>query len=66
VFPSLGSGLLRVKPYIKFLIVLMWMTWGNLIWGSVLPALYCLTDKVGGPRVQVSYNRETNLRKVTA
>jgi hypothetical protein len=33
--------------------------------GSALPALCWLTDKVDGPRVQVSYNRETNLRKVT-
>jgi hypothetical protein len=30
-----------------------------------LPALYWLTDKVGGPRVQVGYNMETNLRNVT-
>jgi hypothetical protein len=30
-----------------------------------LPALYRLTDKVAGPRVQVGYNMETYLKSVT-
>jgi hypothetical protein len=33
--------------------------------GFGLARLCWLTDRVGGPRVQVGYNRETNLKKVT-
>jgi hypothetical protein len=32
---------------------------------NALVALYLLMEKVGGPRVHVGYNMETNLRKVT-
>jgi hypothetical protein len=57
-----GLGLWRVKPYVQVLVFVLQMKVQVVLGRTPLLALYWLTDKVDGPRVQVGYNMETYLK----
>jgi hypothetical protein len=46
-----GPGLRRVKPYVQFLVFVLQLKVQVVLGWTPLPALYWLTDKVGGPGV---------------